>query len=209
MAREVCSGLSFAHRNRIVHGNLRPSNILLTESGEVKITDFGLDDHYACGEDHSNWYNPDGQPSSIRTDIFGAGAVFYQMLTGLPPIWKDDQIVANDDFKGLPVELQEMITRMLSHGQEAQYASFDQIILEIEGLLAAYNEKKAPLKENQALTQCYNAGPSRRQRVMGKRLLQAVLLLGLLLVTAVVCVRHADNFKTYMNEILALWGKFT
>jgi len=209
MAREICSGLSFAHRNRIVHGNLRPSNILLTESGEVKITDFGLDDHYASGEDGSNWYNPGSQPRSTRTDIFGAGAIFYQMLTGLPPIWKDDQIVAHDDFKRLPIKLQEMITRMLSRGQEAQYASFDQVIVEIDGLLAVYNEKKEQLKANQAPTQSYNAGPARSQRVMRKRLLQAVLLLGLLFLTAVVCVRHADNFKTYMNGILALWGKLT
>ncbi len=210
MAREICSGLSFTHRNRIVHGNLRPSNILLTESGEIKITDFGLDEHYASGEGGSNWYNPDGQPSSIRTDIFGAGAIFYQMLTGLPPMWKDDQIVAHDDFKRLPIELRETITRMLSRGQEAQYASFDQVIVEIDGILAVYNEKKEQLKANQeARTQSYNAGPARPQMVIGKRLLQAVLLLGLLFVTAMVCVRHADNFKTYMDAILALWGKLT
>lgn len=65
------------------------------------------------------------------------------------------------------------------------------------------------MKANQAPTQSYNAGPVRPQRVMGKRLLQVVLLLGLVYLTAVVCVTHADNFKTYMNGILALWGKLT
>jgi hypothetical protein len=65
------------------------------------------------------------------------------------------------------------------------------------------------LKANQAPTPSYDAGLARPRRVMGKRLLQVVLLLGLVYLTAVVCVRHADNFKTYMNGILALWGKLT
>ncbi|WP_231878220.1 protein kinase family protein, partial [Oleiphilus sp. HI0117] len=45
-AVQICRGLAFAHQNRVCHGNLRPSNVLLTSDFQVKLTDFGLDEHY-------------------------------------------------------------------------------------------------------------------------------------------------------------------
>lgn len=55
IVREICLGLVFAHQNEIIHGNLRPSNILFDENDSIKLSDFGLDDHYQTGP-KKNWY---------------------------------------------------------------------------------------------------------------------------------------------------------
>jgi serine/threonine protein kinase len=83
-AEEICEGLSFAHKNRIIHGNLRPSNILFTQSGIAKIADFGIQEHYADRETPQNWYSVSGEEKSPKTDIYSAGVIFHQMLTGNP-----------------------------------------------------------------------------------------------------------------------------
>lgn len=136
-AREICEGLSFAHRNRIVHGNLRPSNILFTESGQAKITDFGLAEHYLSEADGTNWYNVFCDPKLPRADIFAAGTIIYEMLTGSVPVWKGTQVVPNEYFLRLPAELQQMVTWMLSRDDDSWRVSFDQVIAEIDTLLAA------------------------------------------------------------------------
>jgi len=187
IAREISDGLSFAHKNRIVHGNLRPSNILFTESGQVKITDFGLEEHYASGEGGGNWYNVYGEPKSPRADIFAVGTIFYQMLTGSLPVWKGTQIAPHDYFRVLPIELQEIVTRMLSQERDARYSSFGEVIVEIDALVATYKGKRGPLK---------------------KRLVRTILFLALLLVMTIAYLKQAGDIKTYADAILALWDKF-
>ena len=187
IAREICDGLSFAQKNRIVHGNLRPSNILFTESGQVKITDFGLEEHYASGEGGGNWYNVYGEPKSPRADIFAVGTIFYQMLTGSLPVWKGTQIAPHDYFRVLPIELQEIVTRMLSHERDARYSSFGEVIVEIDALLATYKGKRGPLK---------------------KRLVRTILFLALLLVMTIAYLKQAGDIKTYADAIVALWDRF-
>ena len=187
IAREICDGLSFAQKNRIVHGNLRPSNILFTESGQVKITDFGLEEHYASEEGGGNWYNVYGEPKSPRADIFAVGTIFYQMLTGSLPVWKGTQIAPHDYLRVLPIELQEIVTRMLSHERDARYSSFGEVIVEIDALLATYKGKRGPLK---------------------KRLVRTILFLALLLVMTIAYLKQAGDIKTYADAILALWDKF-
>ena len=204
-AREICEGLSFAHKNRIVHGNLRPSNILLSESGKVKITDFGLNEHYASGEVDENWYNVGEEPRSPRADIFAVGMIFYQMLTGSLAVWNKAQIVPHVNFNRLPVKLQGIVTRMLSREQDARYDSFDEAIVEIDRLLAVYKEKSK--RPTVAATPGRAAAPP--QKVAGRRLVQTILLLALLLLTALVYLDHADYIKIYMDAILPLWDKLT
>jgi len=79
LGRQICEGLSFAHRNKVIHGDLRPSNILFTNAGLAKITDFGLGEHYVPPLGKVNWYNPTGEPKSVKCDILAAGVIFYQI----------------------------------------------------------------------------------------------------------------------------------
>jgi serine/threonine-protein kinase len=206
IARQVASGLSFAHRNRIVHGNLRPSNILLTETGEVRIADFGLDEHYAS-EDGKNWYNLCSEARSAGADIFASGVIFYQILTGQPPVWKDKNLVPHNCFNLLPVTLQKTIARMISCETESRYKSFDEVIVEIDGLLAAYEERKKRINARQDQRNAATPAPMAHQRQTGWRLVQTLLLLGLLFVTALVYLQHAGQIGVYADAIPAVWDR--
>jgi len=80
MAQQLCAALSSAHSNSIVHGNLRPSNILFAENNFIKITDFGFPAHtYSAFDD---WYRPKNEVNSISADIYSAGAILFQLLSG-------------------------------------------------------------------------------------------------------------------------------
>lgn len=103
IAREMCAGLDAAHRQAdmsgrplgIVHRDVSPQNVLVSYEGQVKITDFGIAKSHlasimtAPGEikGKANYMSPEqarGQVVDSRTDIFSAGIVLHEMLTGEP-----------------------------------------------------------------------------------------------------------------------------
>ena len=197
--REICEGLSFAHKNRIVHGNLRPSNILFTESGEVKITDFGLEEHYASDDEQENWYSAGGKPKAPGADIFAVGTILYQILTGSLPVCNKTEIVPHVNFKRIPVKLQGIVTRMLSLKQSAQFNNLEEVIAELDVLLSVHKGKtKRPAAQRKATARPGKGGE--------KRLLWNLLLLALLVLTALVYLNHADYLQVYRDAILPLWN---
>lgn len=143
LAIQVSRGLSFAHQNRILHGNLRPSNILLTADMQVKLTDFGLDEHYRVKSREMNWY-ADKQPQRDElSDIYSLGAIFFHALTGMPPAFKEGVLVKTKAFVSLPFDLQQLIGRMLSKYREDRPQSVESIVSE---LLPMVEEEKTQVK---------------------------------------------------------------
>ncbi len=134
-AREICEGLSFLHKNRITHGNLRPANILMTAEGRAKLSDVGLDEHHVEDGNQGNWYGPRDEPKSMRSDIFSAGMIFSEMLTGSIPTGKQGLLIQNDSFRSLPKELRRMIAKMLAPDPAERYGNFDEILPVIDDLL--------------------------------------------------------------------------
>ena len=145
VAREICEGLSLAHANGVVHGSLQPGNILFSESGRAKIADFGFDEH-GGGE---TGYSLASDPKSVRADIFATAVIFYQMFTGALPGWEKHDLVPNDRFFALPLEIQDLLARMLMSRRGGQGMGPDRVVEEIDGLLEAY-EKTAVLEAEPA-----------------------------------------------------------
>lgn len=137
IARALCEGLAFAHRNRVIHGNLRPSNILFSEEGVPKITDFGLEEHYISGGSKMNWYSAPGEPRSRKGDIFALGVIFHEMLTGERPEWKSGQLVIKRELiRSVPRALIDIVTKMLSHDAARRYESVEEILAALDEITA-------------------------------------------------------------------------
>jgi len=96
--KQVACGVDHAHKNKIIHRDLRPSNIMLSEEGTVKIADFGtsawlVNMNYAQTRIGSPPYMAPEQflgKASYAADFYSIGCMFYEMLTGRPPIFDPD-----------------------------------------------------------------------------------------------------------------------
>jgi serine/threonine protein kinase len=114
IAKQVCEAMIFAHNNRIVHGHLRPTNILFTSEGEVKVTDFSLQDDISDVET-ARYYYLHNESRSIDGDIYAMGVILYQLFTGCLPRRRNEAgFVVRKYFAKLPADIQELITSMLS-----------------------------------------------------------------------------------------------
>lgn len=143
LAIQIARGLSFAHQNRVIHGNLRPSNILLTADMQVKIADFGLDEHYRIKSKGENWYGDTYSQRDELSDIYSIGAIFFHALTGMPPAFKDGVLIKTKAFINLPLDMQQLISRLLSKYREDRPQSAESIVSE---LLPMVEEQKTQLK---------------------------------------------------------------
>jgi len=145
LAIQICKGMAFAHKNRIFHGNLRPSNILLTADMQVKISDFGLDEHYRIKAKEANWYGDVNNNRDELSDIYSLGAIFHHALTGVPPSFKEGNLIKTQIFTKLPFDIQKLVSRMLSKNKEFRPQSVESVVSE---LLPLVEEKKTEIKQD-------------------------------------------------------------
>jgi eukaryotic-like serine/threonine-protein kinase len=93
-AGDIAVALAVAHRKGVIHGDVKPANILITGEGRVKLSDFGMarvfHRHSGTGQllGTPAYWCPEqimGRPQDARSDIFSLGGVLYEMLTGQSP----------------------------------------------------------------------------------------------------------------------------
>lgn len=129
---QVASAVDFAHKNSIVHGNLRPSNILFDMDDVVKLADFALPVHYN-GPKEKNWYSPPERKISRQGDVYGIGVILHQLLTGRNPRYDEhDRLDLTDIKMLLPEDVMEMLERLLAIRVARRYKTCEEFLLDWE-----------------------------------------------------------------------------
>ena len=126
IADQICDAMVFAHNNRILHGNLRPHNILFDDTNTAKVMDFGFEPHYENRQEQ-NWYVIDDGPPSVLGDVYAAGVIFHQMLTGNLPEWRRGLFHPGNAFNELPQHLRTLIKGMLCRDPKVRVQNFDEV----------------------------------------------------------------------------------
>jgi serine/threonine-protein kinase len=128
--QQVAAGLDFVHKNNIVHGNLRPSNVLFDANEVVRLSDFGLPIHYD-GPGKKNWYSPPERKASRQGDIYGLGVILHQMLTGRNPGYDSANNLHLDDMRGeIPHDVCDILGRLLAIRVAHRYQTAEEFMFD-------------------------------------------------------------------------------
>lgn len=143
--RPVLGGLAVAHRAGLVHRDIKPENVLISDDGEVKLVDFGLVRASAEAGITSTsvilgtagYLSPEqvlGQPTGPRSDVYAAGVMAFELLTGATPFIGDNALaVANQRLDrdvpppsslidGVPPQFDALIARATARDPDDRFA---------------------------------------------------------------------------------------
>ena len=154
IACQIAQGLQEAHTRKIVHRDIKPTNVMITPSGALKIVDFGLarvisaESATVTGVTGTVKYmSPEqamGHRVDQRTDIWSLGVVLEEMLTGANPFERSTVSAilvavlheAPRPMNDVPMELQRIVYRALSKNPEKRYQHCSEMLADLEAFRA-------------------------------------------------------------------------
>ena len=189
----VLTALSYSHENGIIHRDIKPGNIMLTDSGDVKVMDFGIaramDDIGATMTSTWNvvgtaqYLSPEqatGEACDLRSDIYSVGCLLYELVTGRPPFTGDTPVAiayqhVSSDFQipstvnpALDENIDKIITVALAKNPGDRYQSAEMMLSDI----------RRAMKGQNVTTKIRRIVPRRNFLVMGSAATVFLLLIG-------------------------------
>ena len=157
IAKQVASALRIAHKNKIIHRDVKPHNIMVTNDGVVKLADFGIaravnDATLSTGSKivgSVHYFSPEqarGNYVDERSDIYSLGIVMYEMLTGKVPFDGDNPVTValkhiNEEITpprelepGIPPALERIVMKCTNKFQTNRYSSADELIQDLDNV---------------------------------------------------------------------------
>ncbi len=172
--RPVLGGLAAAHRAGLVHRDVKPENVLISDEGDVKIVDFGLVRAVAAGITSTSvilgtaaYLSPeqvrDGD-ASPRSDVYAVGIVAYELLTGQTPFTGDSALTVayqrldtdvpapSTMIDGVPKQFDELVARATARHPAERYADAHEMGAELDAIVdeLALPEFRVPAPRNSA-----------------------------------------------------------
>ena len=173
IAAPVAAALGYAHKHGVVHRDVKPGNVLITDDGQVKVTDFGIARAVNTEESltqtgavmgTATYFSPEqaeGMGVDARTDIYSLGVVLFEMVTGRPPFLGDTPVaVASKHVRdhppsprelnpSIPPTFEAIILKAMDKNPDYRYATAE----ELRADLLRFNEGREVLAAHEDHTQ--------------------------------------------------------
>ena len=164
----VLSALAYSHREGIVHRDIKPGNVMLTPTGQVKVMDFGIaramaDSAATMTQTHAvvgtaQYLSPEqarGEVVDARSDIYSTGCLLFELLTGQPPFSGDSAVAVayqhvrempkapSEVASDIPETLDRIVLKSLAKDREDRYPDADAMRADLEAAVRG-GEVSAP-----------------------------------------------------------------
>lgn len=160
LAAEIAEAIAHAHERGVLHRDLKPANILLTASGDAKVSDFGIGRLLSGDVDLTDtgeligspaYMSPEqmrGERLDAKSDIFGLGVVLFHLLTGRKPFDSTNLPILVTQIQNepppdpcaidpaLPLEIRGILLRCLEKGKDARYPDAGSLANDLRALLS-------------------------------------------------------------------------
>lgn len=191
--KQLCEGLSYAHHQGVVHRDIKPGNIIITDDGVVKLSDFGI----ARLKD-SHKLTPTGSligtvfyiaPEQIKgekvgppADVFSTGVVLYELLTKQLPFKGDTAVevlqkISHGDFPNpkklnptIPYEIVGLLTKALAREPKERYQNAEELLEELNSYLYKFDLIEPEREIKKFLTEPSQYSQNLKKRVINKRI---------------------------------------
>lgn len=156
VALDIVTALDYAFELDIIHGDIKPSNVLITKNGTAKLSDFGMARSASSNSDRllggtPNYISPEllsGELPSIQSDIYALGVTFYEMTFGELPVSLNgshipDWIEVHKNKKlefpvpwpqHIPEAWRSILKKMLAKSPSDRYQSYDALLDEVKAI---------------------------------------------------------------------------